>query len=149
MIDDVLRWHQRHPAHWGPTWRRLERVWNAPTPYAKTHHLKSKFNIDAKLNGGYVLMGLATLAGLSLARRQPVLLVRRWVSLIAAPLLLDDALQMFRRRPGQRTQRIPVEVDDTRRKLEQFAQRREPFGLGAIEDFAALGPLGDQAGLPQ
>jgi hypothetical protein len=58
MIDDVIRWHQRHPGDWKATWRKLERHWNAPTRYAKSHHLKTKFNIDAKLNGGYVLLGL-------------------------------------------------------------------------------------------
>jgi hypothetical protein len=58
MIDDVLRWHHRHPRNWKEAWRRLERRWNAHRPYAKRTRTNSEFNIDAKLNGGYVLLGL-------------------------------------------------------------------------------------------
>jgi beta-propeller repeat-containing protein len=57
------------------------------SPYKSPHHNPPAFRFRpwAAL---LWLMGLATLAGLILARRQPVLPVRRWVSLIAAPLLL-------------------------------------------------------------
>jgi ADP-ribosylglycohydrolase len=58
MIDDVLRWHRRHPRDWKKSWRRLERRWNAHRAYAKRTRTRSEFNIDAKLNGGYVLLGL-------------------------------------------------------------------------------------------
>lgn len=58
MIDDVLRWHARRPLDWKATWRRLERRWNAHTPRAKRTRVDSELNIDAKLNGGYVLLGL-------------------------------------------------------------------------------------------
>jgi hypothetical protein len=58
MIEDVLRWHSRHPRDWRATWRRLEQRWNTHTPRAKRTRIGSEFNIDAKLNGGYVLMGL-------------------------------------------------------------------------------------------
>lgn len=58
MIDDVLRWHRRHPRDWKATWRRLERRWNAHTPLAKRTAVDSEFNIDAKLNGAYILLGL-------------------------------------------------------------------------------------------
>jgi hypothetical protein len=58
MIEDVLRWHARHPGDWRATWRLLERRWNAHSTSAKRTAVRSEFNIDAKLNGGYVLMGL-------------------------------------------------------------------------------------------
>jgi ADP-ribosylglycohydrolase len=58
MIDDVLRWHAGHPQSWKAVWRRLERRWNAHSPRAKRTRVHSEFNIDAKLNGAYVLLGL-------------------------------------------------------------------------------------------
>lgn len=58
MIDDVLRWQARHPRDWQATWRRLERRWNAHSTEAKRTAVNSEFNIDAKLNGAYVLLGL-------------------------------------------------------------------------------------------
>ncbi|MEK6278003.1 MAG: ADP-ribosylglycohydrolase family protein [Actinomycetota bacterium] len=58
MIEDVLRWHRRHPRDWKATWRRLERRWNAHDPAAKRTLVESEFNIDAKLNGAYILLGL-------------------------------------------------------------------------------------------
>lgn len=60
MIEDVLRWHQRFPGNWKQTWRRLEARWNAHKRTAKRdyRHVKREFNIDSKLNGGYVLLGL-------------------------------------------------------------------------------------------
>jgi len=60
MIEDVLRWHERFPGNWKRTWRRLERRWNAHRLSAKRdpRHVRREFNIDSKLNGGYVLLGL-------------------------------------------------------------------------------------------
>ena len=58
MIEDVLRWHRRYPRDWKATWRRLERRWNAHSPRAKRTAIDSEFNIDAKLNGAYILLGL-------------------------------------------------------------------------------------------
>jgi hypothetical protein len=58
MIEDVLRWHARHPRDWQASWRRLERRWNAHSPQAKRTAIDSEFNIDAKLNGAYILLGL-------------------------------------------------------------------------------------------
>jgi hypothetical protein len=58
MIEDVLRWHRLHPHHWQSSWRLLERRWNAHSPQAKRTATDSEFNVDAKLNGAYVLLGL-------------------------------------------------------------------------------------------
>jgi PKD domain/ADP-ribosylglycohydrolase len=58
VIEDVLRWHRRHPRDWRASWRLLERRWNAHSPAAKRTAIDSEFNVDAKLNGAYVLLGL-------------------------------------------------------------------------------------------
>ncbi len=58
MIDDVLRWHDRHPGDWKATWRLLERDWNVPAAKHDPRHRGDSYNNDAKLNGGYVLLGL-------------------------------------------------------------------------------------------
>jgi hypothetical protein len=60
MIEDVVRWHSAHPRSWKATWRRLERRWNAHRPAVKRdpRYVHTEFNIDAKLNGAYILLGL-------------------------------------------------------------------------------------------
>jgi ADP-ribosylglycohydrolase len=58
MIEDVLRLHRRHPRDWQAAWGRLERSWNAHSRAAKRTAVNAEFNIDAKLNGAYVLLGL-------------------------------------------------------------------------------------------
>jgi hypothetical protein len=60
MIEDTIRWHRANPRSWTKTWRLLERKWNAHNLAAKRdpRHVKHEFNIDAKLNGAYILLGL-------------------------------------------------------------------------------------------
>ena len=58
LIEDVLRWHSAHPRHWKATWQRLERRWNAHSTAVKHTAVGREFNIDAKLNGAYILLGL-------------------------------------------------------------------------------------------
>jgi hypothetical protein len=58
MIEDVLSWHRRYPRDWGKTWRRLEQRWNAHDLSVKHTKVETEFNIDAKLNGAYVLLAL-------------------------------------------------------------------------------------------
>ena len=56
MIDDVLAWHQANPRNWRATWNLIERNWNQPD-----HHHPGElpgFNIDADINGAYILLGL-------------------------------------------------------------------------------------------
>ena len=56
MIDDVIAWHRANPANWRATWRLLERNWNRPD-----HHHSGEtigFNVNADLNGAYILLGL-------------------------------------------------------------------------------------------
>ena len=60
MIEDVIRWHRANPRSWRKTWRLLERKWNAHDPAVKRdhRHVDHEFNIDARLNGAYILLGL-------------------------------------------------------------------------------------------
>lgn len=53
-IRDAMRWHDEYPKDWLKTWRRIEDVWQTNEdcePFWKS-------NIDAKLNGAYVVTGL-------------------------------------------------------------------------------------------
>jgi len=56
LIRDVIRWHDENPKDWLKTWHLVQAKWgevdHCPDGY------KQPFNIDAKLNGGYVVMGL-------------------------------------------------------------------------------------------
>ena len=56
LIRDVIRWHDENPDDWLKTWRRVQSKWgevdHCPDGFRKP------FNIDAKLNGGYVVIGL-------------------------------------------------------------------------------------------
>jgi hypothetical protein len=56
LIRDVLAWHAEAPADWRKTWRLVEEKWNR-------HDLCPDgalvpFNIDARVNGAYVVLGL-------------------------------------------------------------------------------------------
>jgi hypothetical protein len=56
LIRDVIRWHDENPDDWLKTWHLLQDKWgevdHCPDGY------KRPFNIDAKLNGGYIVIGL-------------------------------------------------------------------------------------------
>jgi hypothetical protein len=56
LIRDVIRWHDENPNDWLKTWHLAQAKWgevdHCPDGY------KKPFNIDAKLNGGYVVIGL-------------------------------------------------------------------------------------------
>ena len=55
-IHDVIQWHDQYPNDWLKTWHLVQAKWgevdHCPEGYRKP------FNIDAKLNGAYVVMGL-------------------------------------------------------------------------------------------
>ncbi len=56
VLRDVLEWHKEDPNNWTNCWKKLEAKWagidlcpeGVATPY----------NVDAKLNGGYIAIGL-------------------------------------------------------------------------------------------
>lgn len=56
LIADVLRWHAEHPADWRRVWHRIEEKWNRDDPCPDG--FQRDFNIDAKLNGAYIALGL-------------------------------------------------------------------------------------------
>jgi hypothetical protein len=56
IIADVLAWSARNPDDWAKTWRLLEDKWDKDD--ACPDGALRPFNIDAKLNGAYVALGL-------------------------------------------------------------------------------------------
>jgi hypothetical protein len=56
VMEDVIHWHELHPDDWTVTWQMLQDKWGSvdrcPAGY------QQPYNIDAKLNGAYVLIGL-------------------------------------------------------------------------------------------
>lgn len=53
-IRDVIRWHKENPADWKATWKRIEAKWQDDIDCEPGN----LFNIDAKLNGAYVVLAL-------------------------------------------------------------------------------------------
>jgi hypothetical protein len=56
LISDVLEWSLLHPDDWTEVWRLIDEKWDGrePCPSGALH----PFNIDAKINGAYVALGL-------------------------------------------------------------------------------------------
>ena len=56
VISNLLSWHEENPTDWQHVWQLLNDKWNGHEACpAGAHH---PFNIDAKLNGAYVGLGL-------------------------------------------------------------------------------------------
>jgi len=56
LIRDLLQWSAQHPDDWRQVWRLLEDKWDKDD--ACPDGALQPFNIDAKLNGAYIAMGL-------------------------------------------------------------------------------------------
>jgi ADP-ribosylglycohydrolase len=56
IIRDVLSWHRVHPADWRQTWQLIEDKWDRDD--ACPAGSLDPFNIDARLNGAYIALGL-------------------------------------------------------------------------------------------
>lgn len=56
LITDVLEWSKQHPSDWQKVWQMIEDKWDRRDP-CPDGALKP-FNIDAKLNGAYIVLGL-------------------------------------------------------------------------------------------
>jgi hypothetical protein len=54
MIKDVIRLYQKYPSDWQSTWKEIENKWGD----IDICGAGSSFNIDAKLNGAYIIIGL-------------------------------------------------------------------------------------------
>jgi hypothetical protein len=59
-IRDVLGWWKANPDDWEATWRLIEAKYNENLDYRKAScgDAKKQFNIDAKINGAYIVTGL-------------------------------------------------------------------------------------------
>jgi hypothetical protein len=55
-IEDVIRWHRQYPNDWRETWFEIEKKWSEDV--GSPVGVFRAFNIDAKLNAAYVVMGL-------------------------------------------------------------------------------------------
>jgi hypothetical protein len=54
IVKDVILLHQHYPDNWQSAWKELEAKWDD----VDICGAGSEFNIDAKLNGAYIVMGL-------------------------------------------------------------------------------------------
>jgi hypothetical protein len=54
IIKDVINLHQHYPSDWESAWKEIEAKWDN----VDICGAGSPFNIDAKLNGAYIVMGL-------------------------------------------------------------------------------------------
>jgi hypothetical protein len=59
-ISDVLKWFKENPNDWRETWRKVKEKYQDNPNYRRfsCSGPSSKFNIDAKINGAYVVIGL-------------------------------------------------------------------------------------------
>ena len=57
-ISDVLQWHEEFPNDWEKTWELINQKYQLNPDYRKASCEKNDFNIDAKINGAYIVMGL-------------------------------------------------------------------------------------------
>lgn len=62
-ISDVLAWRKEHPDDWEAAWEKIEAKYQKNRDYrrfscSKDYDEPYKLNIDAKLNGAYIVMGL-------------------------------------------------------------------------------------------
>lgn len=55
-ISDVIKWHQQYPKDWHSTWFELQKKW--ANDMVCPQGVFVPFNIDAKINAAYVVMGL-------------------------------------------------------------------------------------------
>ena len=57
-IWDVLKWYGDNPNDWQKTWRLIEDKYQKKPAYRRFSCSKGALNIDAKINGAYIVMGL-------------------------------------------------------------------------------------------
>lgn len=59
-ISDVVKWHKQYPDNWKKTWQLIEDKYNLNHDYRRFSCTGTdpEFNIDAKINGAYIVMGL-------------------------------------------------------------------------------------------
>jgi hypothetical protein len=60
-IADVIRWHKQYPNDWHQNWFEIQKKWSAEI--GCPDGVFNAFNIDAKINAAYVVLGLLYGAG--------------------------------------------------------------------------------------
>lgn len=56
LITDVVKWWKKHPDDWAHVWRLIDETWNRQELCPEG--VLQPFNIDAKINGAFVALGL-------------------------------------------------------------------------------------------
>ncbi|MGQ9823112.1 MAG: ADP-ribosylglycohydrolase family protein [Thermogutta sp.] len=57
-IRDVLAWWRESPDDWQAAWKKINDKYHLNPDYRRASCSKGDFNIDAKINGAYIVMGL-------------------------------------------------------------------------------------------
>jgi len=57
-IRDVITWYEENPDDWQKTWELIEAKYQDNPDYRRASCDKGDFNIDAKINAAYIVMGL-------------------------------------------------------------------------------------------
>jgi len=57
-ISDVIKWHGQNPNNWQKTWELIEAKYHDNPDYRKASCDKGDFDIDAKINSAYIVVGL-------------------------------------------------------------------------------------------
>jgi hypothetical protein len=57
-IRDVLAWYKADPDDWKATWTKINDKYHLQPDYRRFSCEKGDFNIDAKINGAFIVMGL-------------------------------------------------------------------------------------------
>lgn len=60
-IADVIKWHKEHPDNWKRNWFEIQQKWAEEVGCPEGVHMP--YNIDAKVNAAYVVLGLLYGAG--------------------------------------------------------------------------------------
>lgn len=55
-MSDVIQWHKENPDDWKITWQKVHDKWN--NDIGCPHGVFNDFNIDAKINSAWILLGL-------------------------------------------------------------------------------------------
>lgn len=57
-IRDTLAWYQENPDDWQATWKKINDKYHLNPDYRRFSCSKGDFNIDAKINGAFIVMGM-------------------------------------------------------------------------------------------